>query len=161
MERLVSLTEAAGAKLVLVGDPEQLQAIEAGRRSAQLPSAWGRLRSAACGGSGRSGSARRHGSLPPGRVKRRLGATSKQALSRWPRRARARAALVEAWDRDRLADPALSQLILAPTRADVHALNLLAREAVRESGALGRMWCGDRARRAEFCRRGSRDVPAQ
>ena len=30
MERLLSAAQAAGAKVVLVGDPEQLQAIEAG-----------------------------------------------------------------------------------------------------------------------------------
>ena len=38
MERVLSAARDAGAKVVLVGDPEQLQAIEAGRHSALSPS---------------------------------------------------------------------------------------------------------------------------
>jgi hypothetical protein len=124
--------------LVLVGDPEQLQAIEAGAAFRAI--------------------AERVGAAEITRVRRqrtewqreatREFATgqSETALGRYieagsvqiaETRVEARAALVAAWERDQLADPAITQLILAPTRADVHALNVLARGAVRESGALG------------------------
>ena len=49
----------------------------------------------------------------------------------------ARAALVEGWDAVRRQSPQASQVILAYTRADVAALNGLARERLREAGDLG------------------------
>jgi ATP-dependent exoDNAse (exonuclease V) alpha subunit len=45
MERVITEAEKRGAKVVLVGDPEQLQAIEAGARSAALPNGMARWRS--------------------------------------------------------------------------------------------------------------------
>ena len=48
------------------------------------------------------------------------------------------AALIEAWSVDRHAAPARSRIMLAATRADVRALNELARERLQEEGLLGR-----------------------
>lgn len=52
-------------------------------------------------------------------------------------RADAREALVAEWSQDRRSDPAVSRMMMAYTRADVAALNRLARAALREGGALG------------------------
>lgn len=139
-ERVLNAARKAGAKVVLVGDPEQLQAIEAGAAFRML--------------------AERHGVVELTTVVRQRGrhaewmrqatkelATGRttQALDRYnaagmvhasETRAEAMAALVEQWDRDRQYKPERSQLILAYTRADVAQLNELAREKMRASGAL-------------------------
>ncbi len=55
LERVLATARAAQAKVVLVGDPEQLQAIEAGPRSAPCSTGTRPPASIRCGGSGRSG----------------------------------------------------------------------------------------------------------
>ena len=138
MERVVSAARAAGAKVVLVGDPEQLQAIEAGAAFRAL--------------------AERHGAAEIGEVRRQREGWQREAtrelatartgtaLGRYERagmvvghatQEEARAALVAGWDAVRQQSPSASQVILASTRADVAALNGLARERLRASGALG------------------------
>ena len=138
MERVLSHAREAGAKVVLVGDPEQLQAIEAGAAFRAL--------------------SERHGAAEIGAVRRqrdewqRLAtrelatARTGDALGRYERagmvqghvtQAEARAALVAGWARERHQSPRQSQVMLAYTRADVAALNGLAREQVRAAGELG------------------------
>ena len=56
LERVLSHAAEAGAKVVLVGDPQQLQAIEAARRSARSMSATAASKSARCAASARTGS---------------------------------------------------------------------------------------------------------
>ena len=138
MERLISAAERAGAKLVLVGDPEQLQAIEAGAAFRALTE--------------------RHGAAEITQVRRQredwqraatrelaTGRTS-VALDRYreagsvlahPSHVVARDALVEGWEAERRASPEASRVILAHTRADVAELNQLARERMRKGGDLG------------------------
>jgi Ti-type conjugative transfer relaxase TraA len=138
MERVLSAVRAAGAKVVLVGDPEQLQAIEAGAAFRAL--------------------AERHGAAEITTVRRQrepwqqdatrelaTGRTA-DALERYraagmvvaaATREAARAALVEGWDLVRQQSPQASQVILAYTRDDVRVLNELARDRMREAGALG------------------------
>ncbi len=137
MERVLSAAQAAGAKVVLVGDPEQLQAIEAGAAFRAL--------------------AERHGARAITAVRRQredwqrdatrelaTGQTA-EALERYRAagmvrgtgtRAEAKAALVAGWDAVRRESPAASQVILAYTRDDVRDLNILARERMRASGEL-------------------------
>ena len=138
MERVMSAARAAGAKVVLVGDPEQLQAIEAGAAFRAL--------------------AERHGAAEIGEVRRQREGWQREAtrelatartgaaLGRYERAGmvvghatqdEARAALVAGWDAVRQQSPSTSQVILASTRADVAALNDLARERLRASGELG------------------------
>ena len=138
MERVLSEAEKRGAKVVLVGDTEQLQAIEAGAAFRSV--------------------AERHGCVEITEVRRQhedwqRGATRALATSRTVEAIRAysehdmvRAAatrddarenLVERWDRDRRSDPPASRIILTHTRAEVEALNDAARERVREAGLLG------------------------
>jgi len=138
MERVVSHAQQHGAKVVMVGDPQQLQAIEAGAA----------FRAAA----------ERHGAVEIASIRRQqiewqreatrelaTGRTG-EALGRYEEagsvhvaetREAARAALVDAWDRDRQAKPDASRIILSHTNDEVRALNEAVREKVRASGDLG------------------------
>ncbi len=139
LERVVSEAEKRGAKVVLIGDPEQLQAIEAGAA----------FRS----------TAERHGSVEITEIRRQhehwqRDATRELATGRTgdairaydehgmvhaaATREDARSDLIDRWDRDRTRDPSGSRIILTHTRKEVEALNDAARERVREAGALGR-----------------------
>ncbi len=137
MERVLSAARDAGAKVVLIGDPEQLQAIEAGAAFRAL--------------------AERHGAAEITEVRRQrqgwqreatrdlvLGFTS-QALAQYemhgmvtaaPTREEAKVALVAGWAKARQAQPAESRVILAYTRDDVRDLNTLARAQMRVAGVL-------------------------
>jgi Ti-type conjugative transfer relaxase TraA len=64
LERVLSHAAEAGAKVVLVGDPQQLQAIEAGAAFARSRNVMAGRRSAKCVASGRTGSATPRAILP-------------------------------------------------------------------------------------------------
>ncbi len=138
MDQLVSRVREAGAKLVLVGDPEQLQAIEAGAAFRAI--------------------AERVGTVEITEVRRQRAAWQRDAtrelatsdtaaaLGRYAEAgmvhasgtlAEAKAALVAGWDLERQGRPEESRVMLASTRADVADLNRLARERLRAAGALG------------------------
>ena len=138
MDQLVSRVREAGAKLVLVGDPEQLQAIEAGAAFRAI--------------------AERVGTVEITEVRRQRAAWQRDAtrelatsdtataLGRYANAgmvhasgtlAEAKAALVAGWDAERQRQPEESRVMLASTRADVADLNRLARERLRDAGALG------------------------
>jgi hypothetical protein len=155
MERVLSAARDAGAKVVLVGDPEQLQAIEAGAAFRAI--------------------AERHGAAEISEVRRQqeewqrqatrelATGRTRQALERYEgagavqthaTKEEARAALIAEWAEaikvpsatadgislegaERTAAPTQSRVILAYTRDDVAALNRLARERLREAGELG------------------------
>ena len=138
MERLLSQATNAGTKVVLVGDPEQLQAIEAGAAFRSL--------------------AERHGWAEIGEIRRQRAdwqrdATKALATGRTGEavhayeahgmvqaadtREQARSDLVDRWDAQRLADPGQSRIILTHTNAEVRDLNLAARERLRDAGELG------------------------
>src|SRR3954447_2496189 len=138
MERVLSHAAEVGAKVVLVGDPEQLQAIEAGAAFRAL--------------------SERHGAAEITQVRRQHQAWQQEAtkelatertgaaLERYERagmvhahatKDEAKAALVAGWDAVQRAEPERSQVMLAYTRADVRDLNELARAKVRAAGGLG------------------------
>ena len=138
MEQLLSAADQAGAKVVLVGDPEQLQAIEAGAAFRSI--------------------SERHGAAEITEIRRQRtdwqrDATRALATGRTPdairayrdydmvqsadTREQARAGLVEGWDRQRQADPDATRMILTHTNAEVRSLNNEARERMRASGDLG------------------------
>jgi hypothetical protein len=138
MERVLAEAETRGAKVVLVGDPEQLQAIEAGAAFRSI--------------------AERHGAHELTHVRRQREDWQRDA-TRWlatertadaiaayadrgavhgaETREQARAGLVDRWDRDRAAAPRASRIILTHTNDEVQALNEQARERMRVAGALG------------------------
>jgi len=138
LERIVTEAEKQGAKVVLVGDPEQLQAIDAGAA----------FRAAA----------ERHGAVEIMDIRRQqedwqreatrelaTGRTG-DAIGRYAEagfvhaadtREAARRDLVEAWDRDRQAHPDASRIILTHTNDEVRELNEAVRERLKAGGVLG------------------------
>jgi len=137
MERVIAEAEKRGAKVVLVGDPEQLQAIEAGAAF--------------------RGTAERHGGIEITEVRRQRedwqrDATRQLATGRTAEalhayrdagmvvdsetRAEARETLIDRWDSDRVSDPARSSIILSHTNEECDELNGLARDRMRRDGKL-------------------------
>ncbi|WP_168073340.1 Ti-type conjugative transfer relaxase TraA [Caulobacter sp. SSI4214] len=138
MERLLSAAEKAGAKVVLVGDPEQLQAIEAGAafRSIAERHAHVEITEVRRQHEDWQRDATRH--LATGRTGEALGAYEARGMVHAAEtRDQAREDLVERWDRERVAEPQLSRIILTHTNDEVRELNLTARERLRQAGALG------------------------
>ena len=138
MRRILEAAERGGAKVVMVGDPEQLQAIEAGAPFRRL--------------------VERHGAMEITEVRRQRedwqrAATRELATGRTQTaieryeaagavhghdtRDEARRALVADWMADLVLNPPGSQMLLAYTRADVAELNRLARETLRAAERLG------------------------
>jgi Ti-type conjugative transfer relaxase TraA len=138
LARVIQAAHDARAKVVLVGDPEQLQAIEAGAPF--------------------RGIAARHGVSQLNQVQRQRHAWQREAtqelakgqtvdaLARYAgqggvvqvaTRALARDAMLARWAKDSQTLPAESRLMLAYTRDDVRELNLAARALRQQRGELG------------------------
>ena len=138
MERVIGEAEKRGAKIVLVGDPEQLQAIEAGAAFRSV--------------------AERHGSVEITDIRRQRedwqrDATRQLATGRTGEglhayeerghvhaadtREQARADLIDRWDRERAAAPTATRIILTHTNDEVQVLNEAARQRLRTAGQLG------------------------
>jgi Ti-type conjugative transfer relaxase TraA len=138
LERVLSHAAEAGAKVVLVGDPQQLQAIEAG---AAFRSIYERHGGAEIGEVRRQ---REHWQrdvtrdLATGRTGDALEAYRSHGMVHEAQtREQARADLIGRWDRERQASPGKSRIILTHTNDEVRALNEAAREKMREDGSLG------------------------
>ncbi|KQT20423.1 MULTISPECIES: Ti-type conjugative transfer relaxase TraA [unclassified Bradyrhizobium] len=138
LERVLSHAFEAGAKVVLVGDPKQLQSIEAGAAFRSIHE--------------------RHGGVEIGEVRRQRqdwqrDATRDLATGRTGEaleayrshgmvhdaqtREEARGDLIERWDRERQASSDKSRIILTHTNDEVRALNEAARMRMRAAGDLG------------------------
>ncbi len=138
LERVLSRAADAGAKVVLVGDPQQLQSIEAGAAFR-----WAH---------------ERHGGAELGEVRRQrqdwqreatrdlATGSSGDAIHAYDSRGmvheartreKARQDLIERWDRDRQTSPHESRIILTHTNDEVRALNAAARAQMRAAGDLG------------------------
>jgi Ti-type conjugative transfer relaxase TraA len=138
MERVLSEAQHRGAKVVLVGDPEQLQAIEAGAAFRSLVErhphvevqeirrqreGWQQdaTRQLATGRTGEALDAyREHGMVHPAQT-----------------RDDTRQHLIDGWDRDRHVAPDKTRIILTHTNDEVAALNSLARNKLRDGQELG------------------------
>ena len=140
MERIVSEIHDRGAKLVLVGDAEQLQPIEAGAAFRAIAERVGyrelsgirRQREA-----WQREASRDFARGEPGRALELY--HDHDAIHFVEDRGRAKEELIRSWGDDRAAHGAeKASLILAHTRADVRELNQRAREILRERGELGR-----------------------
>lgn len=138
MERVLSEAQKRDAKVVLVGDPEQFQAIEAGAAFRSI--------------------AERHGSVEITDI-RRQGEDWQRSATRYlatertdeairvyrdhgavhhaKTRDQARADLIERWDKERQASPTATRIILTHTNDEMQALNQAARERLRSNGELG------------------------
>ncbi|MFA6117623.1 MAG: Ti-type conjugative transfer relaxase TraA [Sphingomonas sp.] len=132
MQRVVSEAEKRGAKIVLVGDPEQLQAIEAGAAFRSVAERHGAVEITDIRRQQEDWQrdATRH--LATGRTSEAIQAYGERDMVHAaPTRGDAREALVDRWDRDRLANPDASRIILTHTRDEVRLLNEAARERLR------------------------------
>ncbi|MBQ8102385.1 MAG: Ti-type conjugative transfer relaxase TraA [Afipia sp.] len=138
MERIVSEAEKRGAKLVLVGDPEQLQAIEAGAAFRSVAERHGAVEITDIRRQRDDWQRDATRQLATGRTGEAIGAYQEHgAVHAAATRDDAREALVDRWDRDRTANPDASRIILTHTRDEVQALNIAARERLRLAGQLG------------------------
>ncbi|MCP4619810.1 MAG: Ti-type conjugative transfer relaxase TraA [Bradyrhizobium sp.] len=138
LERVLCHAAEAGAKIVLVGDPQQLQSIEAG---AAFRSIHGRHGGAEIGEVRRQREGwQRHATrgLANGKTGNALEAYRSHGMVHEAQtREQARDDLIDCWDRDRQASPDRSRIILTHTNDEVCALNEGARERMREAGDLG------------------------
>jgi Ti-type conjugative transfer relaxase TraA len=137
LERVLSQARAAGAKVVLVGDPEQLQAIEAGAafRALSERHGWAELRTVRRQRAAWMQEATRE--LATGRTATALARYEAAGMVHASgTRAAAMARLIARWDHDRREQPGRGQLILAYTRDDVAVLNALARDRLKAAGEL-------------------------
>ncbi len=138
MERLLSAADKAGAKVVLVGDPEQLQAIEAGAAFRSIAERHSHVEITQVRRQHEDWQRDATRNLATGRTGEALGAYEARGMVHAAEtRDRARVDLVERWDRDRVAEPSNSRIILTHTNDEVRELNLTARERLRQAGALG------------------------
>jgi Ti-type conjugative transfer relaxase TraA len=138
LERVLSHAAEAGAKVVLVGDPRQLQSIEAGAAFRSIHQRHG---------GAEIGEVRRQREdwqrdatrdLATGRTADALHAYDKHGMVHAAAtREQARDDLIDRWDRDRQASPGRSRIILTHTNAEVRALNEAARGRMRDAGNLG------------------------
>ena len=138
MERIIGEAEKRGAKVVLVGDPEQLQAIEAGAAFRSIAERHGsvEITDIRRQHDDWQRDATRH--LATGRTGEAVRAYEEHgAVHAAETREQARADLIDGWDRDRQARPDATRIILTHTNDEVHTLNLAARDGLRASGALG------------------------
>ena len=138
MERVLSAADAAGAKVVLVGDAEQLQAIEAGAAFRALTERHGAAEITEIRRQREDWQREATRELATGRTGEALDRYEAAGMVRGHEtREAARSALVDGWDAVRQARPEASQVMLAHTRADVAELNQLARGRMRDAGELG------------------------
>jgi Ti-type conjugative transfer relaxase TraA len=138
MERVLTHAADAGAKVVMVGDAEQLQAIEAGAAFRVLTERHGAAEIREVRRQRHDWQRRATRELATGRTAEALARYSDaDRVHQRETQAEARSMLVERWNETRRQEPETSQIILAYTRDDVKQLNELARASMREAGALG------------------------
>jgi len=131
-------TEKRGAKVVLIGDPEQLQAIEAGAAFRSVVERHGSVEITDIRRQREDWQRDATRQLATGRTGEALSAYEKRGHVHTAKtREQSRADLIERWDRDRAAAPAASRIILTHTNDEVQALNQAARERLRIAGQLG------------------------
>lgn len=138
MERVMSHAAEAGAKIVLVGDAQQLQAIEAGAAFRAIHERHGgaEITEVRRQHEGWQQDATRH--LATGRTGEAIAAyADRDMVHAADTREAARGELIDRWDRDRQANPDASRIILTHTNAEVRELNEAARAAMRASADLG------------------------
>lgn len=138
LARVLEHAKKPGAKVVLVGDPEQLQAIEAGAAFRGI---------AEQAGVAEINEVRRQSidwqkeatkQFATGKTIEALDAYDKhRAIQMAPTKDAARKALLDAWRAAEVEHPGASRIMLAYTRDEVRQLNEQARELRRAAGELG------------------------
>ena len=138
LERVVSEAEKQGAKVVLVGDPQQLQAIEAGAAFRSVAERHGAVEIMDIRRQQEDWQRQATRELATGRTGEAIGRYAEAGFVHAAEtREAARAELVDGWDRDRQHYPDASRIILTHTNDEVRALNEAVRDRLKASGALG------------------------
>jgi len=138
MERVLSQARDAGAKVVMVGDPEQLQAIEAGAAFRSVTERHGAAEITEIRRQREDWQRDATRALATGRTGEAIHAyDSKGMVHVADNRDEARGELVDGWDRARQTEPGKTRIILTHTNAEVQSLNGEARNRLRASGDLG------------------------
>jgi Ti-type conjugative transfer relaxase TraA len=139
LSRVLEAAEAARAKVVLIGDPEQLQAIEAGAAFRGIAAEVGNVAELHQVRRQReSWQQEATWDLSSGRTGKALAAYTAAGLVRAaPTREAAREALLGAWWEAGKEQASGSRLMLAYTKDDVKALNEAARALRKDAGELG------------------------
>ncbi|WP_082639589.1 MULTISPECIES: Ti-type conjugative transfer relaxase TraA [unclassified Sphingopyxis] len=138
LERVVSEAERQGAKVVLVGDPQQLQAIEAGAAFRATAERHGAIEIMDIRRQQEDWQREATRELATGRTGEAIGRYADAGFVHTAdTREAARSKLVEAWDRDRQAHQDASRIILTHTNDEVRELNEAVRVRLKAGGALG------------------------
>jgi Ti-type conjugative transfer relaxase TraA len=138
LERVLSHAAEAGAKVVLVGDPQQLQAIEAGAALRSIHERHGGAEIAEVRRQREDWQRDATRDLATGKTGDAMEAyRSRGMVHEAQTREQARGDLIDRWDRDRQASPDRSRIILTHTNDEVRALNEAARDRMRVAGDLG------------------------
>lgn len=137
MERVLGEASQAGAKVVLVGDPQQLQAIEAGAAFRALAERHGAVEITEVRRQHEDWQRDTTRQLATGRMRDALTAYDRAGMIRAAEtREAARTALIDGWNAERRSGSSKSQLILAHTRDEVRNLNEMARDALKRDGTI-------------------------
>ncbi|QUL37192.1 Ti-type conjugative transfer relaxase TraA [Erythrobacter sp. JK5] len=138
MERVLSHAANAGAKVVLVGDQQQLQAIEAGAAFRAIHEHHGGVEISEVRRQVHAWQQDATRQLATGRTGEAIHTYEERGMVH-PGETRevAREDLIERWDQERRTSPADSRIILTHTNDEVRALNQMARGKMRVAGVLG------------------------
>ncbi len=138
LERVLSHAAEAGAKVVLVGDPQQLQSIEAGAAFRSIHDRHGGVKIHEVRRQREDWQQDATRDLATGRTRNAIVAYDRHGMVHAAEtREQARGDLIDRWDRDRQASPDASHIILTHTNAEVRELNEAARDRMRTAGDLG------------------------
>lgn len=138
MERVLSHAAGAGAKVVLVGDPQQLQAIEAGAAFRAIHERHGGVEITEVRRQHEDWQRDATRQLATGRTGLAIAAYDERGMVHAAEtRETARSELIERWDRERQASPSDTRIILTHTNDEVRTLNEAARKRLRDVGELG------------------------
>ncbi|WP_186400656.1 Ti-type conjugative transfer relaxase TraA [Stappia sp. P2PMeth1] len=138
LERVLSHAAQAGAKVVLVGDPQQLQSIEAGAAFRSIHERHGGVEIHEVRRQHDDWQRDATRDLATGRTGNSIAAYDRHDMVQSAdTREQARGDLIDRWDRQRQASPDSSRIILTHTNAEVRELNEAARDRMREAGDLG------------------------
>ena len=137
LERVLSHAADAGAKVVLVGDPQQLQSIEAGVAFRSIHDHHGGAEISEVRRQREDWQRDATRDLATGRTDNAIHVYEQHGMVHSAEtRKQARSDLIDRWDRERQANPDASRIILTHTNAEVRELNEAARYRMREAGEL-------------------------
>ncbi|WP_343613236.1 Ti-type conjugative transfer relaxase TraA [Novosphingobium sp.] len=138
LERVIAHAAEAGAKLVMVGDPQQLQAIEAGAAFRAIHEQHGGVEITEVRRQREDWQRQATRDLATGNVDAAIEVyAGRNHVHAAETREAARVDLIDRWDAQRQASPEASRIILTHTNVEVHELNEAARGRLRNAGELG------------------------